>query len=243
MPVPWASGWVPRGADPAQRVGVALLITAGIFPVAWAIARGSTLYDNGRHFLFVLPPLLCLAALAWTWALGALRARWPRLRIGVAVLLVGGLVSSTARTASLHPYEYTFLNVFAGGIPEAGKRFDTDYWCTSYREASLLLLRHAVAVARNGGVPLARAGFVVAVVGVPEGVQDELPEGFTVVEWQDGMRPDYLVATTRWQGDTLLPEWPVVAEVGRAGMRFAVVRTSPELVRIAPPLGGQGGGT
>jgi hypothetical protein len=43
------------------------------------------------------------------------------------------------------------------------------------------------------------------------------------------------VATTRWNRDRYWPDWPQVAEVGRAGMRFAVVKAAPELARLVPP--------
>ncbi len=226
------------GAAPSLRPGVALLLLAVLFPVAWAVANGSTLYDNGRHLLFVLPPLAALGGLAWTRLVAAAAGRRAALGVVLPVALLCALAPSTARMASLHPYQYAYLNAFAGGMPAGADRFDTEYWITSYREASRAVRAHAAAVAAASGRPLASMRFTVAVVGPPPVLEGELPANFEVIPAEPEARADYLVATTRWRSDHWWPEWQEVAVVGRAGMRFAVVKASPELARLAPPPGG-----
>lgn len=234
-----AALWLRARRAPSRAAtarGLALLLLAVLFPVGWAIAMGSTLYDNGRHFLFVLPPLACLAALCWTWMLEAAQARRPGLGGLLAAGMAVALAPAVFRMASLHPYEYAFINRFGGGIPDGARRFDTDYWITSYREASRALRDHAAAVARSAGVPTSAARFTVAVVGPVESLAEELPASFTIVPYDPNWRADYLVATTRGAADRWWPDWVEVAEVGRGGMRFAVVKTAPDLVRWVPRL-------
>ncbi|MBK9516334.1 MAG: glycosyltransferase family 39 protein [Anaeromyxobacter sp.] len=233
---PWRRGGPHPGAPAAAlRPGLALLVLATLFPVGWAVAMGSTLYDNGRHFLFVLPPLACLAGLLWSRLVAAAAGRHAALGLALPLALLGALAPSTARMASLHPYEYAYLNAFAGGMPAGARRFDTEYWITSYREASRAVLDHAAAVAAASGTPLASLRFHVAVVGPQEVLAGELPENFTVVPADQESRADYLVATTRWRSDLWWPDWPEIAAVGRAGVRFAVVKAAPGLVRLVPP--------
>jgi len=227
---PW-----PRPAQgQGMRPGILLLLLAILFPVGWAMVMRSTLYDNGRHFLFVLPPLACLGGLCWTRLVAAAAGRMAILGTALPVALVLALAPPTARMAALHPYEYAFLNAFAGGMPAGASRFDTEYWITSYREASVALLDHAAAVAAASGATLGTVRFVVAVVGPPEILAEALPPSFVVVPFEEEQRAHYLVATTRWDSDRSWPGWPEVASVGRAGMRFAVVKVAPDLARLVP---------
>lgn len=223
-------GWQCVQRGPAAP-STAILLLSVLFPVVWAVAAGSTIYDNGRHFLFVLPPLAALAGIAWVRLLAAARDRLRRLSVVLSAAMLAALASAGARMASLHPYEYTYLNAFAGGMPEGARRFDTDYWITSYREASTAMLRHAAGAAEAVGRPFASIPFSVAVVGPPESLLEFLPPNFTVLPMRPDVRADYLIATTRWNSDAAWPDWQEVATVGRADMRFAVVKASPDLAR------------
>jgi len=50
------------------------------------------------------------------------------------------IVSVSLQYNKLHPYEYVYFNELVGGLPGAGRNFETDYWGTSYKEAALWLL-------------------------------------------------------------------------------------------------------
>jgi hypothetical protein len=230
----WAAWAIRRGLRAGQTaplLELGLLATATVFPLAWTQWTKAAIYDNLRHFLFVLPPAAALIALAWT----ALLRRLPRkAATAVTVALVLALGSQAARMAALHPYEYTFFSLFGGGMPGAARRFDSEYWLTSYREATLRMVEHARAVAAAGGARFEQRRFSVLVTGNEVPVQMVAPPNFTVVgPDKSGVLPDaatdYFISTTRWGLDDQRPGWPVVAEVGRRGMRFAVVRARPGL--------------
>jgi hypothetical protein len=53
----------------------------------------------------------------------------------VAALVAPGVLG----ILTLHPYEYTYFNSLVGGTDGASRRYETDYWCTSYREAMELI--------------------------------------------------------------------------------------------------------
>ena len=118
-------------------------------PLAMAIGLGATLYDNGRHYLFLWTARLLFAGVAIEWILDW---RVPSgLRIGlVAAILLPGL----AGILRLHPYEYVYFNELAGGVRGAFRRYELDYWATSYREAMEYINRGGL----TGGLDCGRFG-------------------------------------------------------------------------------------
>jgi hypothetical protein len=119
------------------------LAVVAVVPVGWVVVRHTPLYDGLRHFLFVVP---LLAVLAGVSAASYLRARVRRLDGAIAAVLLagaGGLTLSDMIT--LHPYEALYFNrLVAGGLGRAVEKYDTDYWCLTYKEgAEWLLARYA----------------------------------------------------------------------------------------------------
>jgi hypothetical protein len=70
-------------------LGSALLLIAVVTPILTAVLGGSTVYDGIRHFIFIIPPLACLAGLSLSWMLEQLSA-WNA-KAGIAALLLVGL--------------------------------------------------------------------------------------------------------------------------------------------------------
>ena len=131
---PWDGATVRR----ALRLGwVAVL---GVAPVAWIVLRRTPLYDGLRHFLFVMP---FLAVLAGTALAGFLRARRGRIDAWAgAALMAGGAALTLADMIALHPYQAVYFNrVVAGGLRHAVSRYETDYWCLTFKEGSEWLMR------------------------------------------------------------------------------------------------------
>ena len=122
-----------QGDTPARI----LLIAAGVWfvlPLIGLVASHAPLYDNFRQVLFILPPVFMMAGYAFS------KINSPVARatlIGLCVL--PGIVAGIR----LHPYEYVYYNQFIGGEAGAFRRFEMDYWGTSYREAAQYLDRTA----------------------------------------------------------------------------------------------------
>jgi hypothetical protein len=104
-----------RRADPAS-VAVGVVVLAAAFPVLYAVARRTPMYNGVRHTLFILSPVACLAALAADALMVRLR---PVGRAVLTALLVLAAARQAVRTARLFPYEYASFNSFAGGLPGA----------------------------------------------------------------------------------------------------------------------------
>jgi hypothetical protein len=182
-------------------------------PIVAAVVMRSVVYDNARQFLFALPPLFIFAGIG-------LDGLWTRCRsrvIGAAVvsaLLLPGVLG----ILRLHPYEYTYFSALVGGTQGASRRFETDYWCTSYREA----------MERIGTV--APPGAVVAVSGPSEAARQVARTDLEIRQINDGTDPvadqvTFGLACTRSNKDAVFyPEYAVTGEVAAGGATLAVIK-------------------
>ncbi len=113
-----------------QDVKVDFAITTllwGILPFfAFTVLRPS-LYDNTRQLLFIVPPLFLVVGLALEKLFQSSRRAYINISI-LALLLLPGVLP----IIRLHPYQYTYYNSF---VHDTYKRFEADYWATSFREA------------------------------------------------------------------------------------------------------------
>lgn len=131
-----------RGGRPEHvRPALALLLLGmAIFvPPIYAVYKGSPLYDGYRHFLFVVPPMVALAAVTTEALIVRLRRRWAR---AAAWALTGALlVDLLVQSVRLHPHQVVYFNRFIGGVAGAIGRYDTDYYGNTNPEAMLGLQR------------------------------------------------------------------------------------------------------
>ncbi|MBI4213721.1 MAG: hypothetical protein HY534_05360 [Chloroflexi bacterium] len=125
----------PRDRSHLSRwAKIAILLFAGIFPVATAVTRDSIVYDGLRQFLFVVPPLAVVAGVAMAGLLDSRHVTQP-LKAALALAVGVSAIVTVADLARLHPYEYVYFNrLVAGGEVAGARRFETDYWGLSYKE-------------------------------------------------------------------------------------------------------------
>ena len=109
-------------------LGLNLVIYFGLHPA---------IYDGLRHYLFLMPILSALSALAFIDFFGKGLKSITRKAAGALVLLGAGLTAS--QMIQLHPYEYVYFNEAVGGFRGAYGRYETDYWVASMKEAVLWL--------------------------------------------------------------------------------------------------------
>ena len=211
--------WPPA---PARRVRLAQagwLAAVAVVPVAWVVGARTPLYDGLRQFLFVVP---ILAVLAGVSAVSWLRARpWPPLRaLGTGVLAALGLLT-LADMVSLHPYEALYFNrLVAGGLARAVGRYDTDYWCLTYKEGIEWLLRR-YAGADCGGEKIRVGGHSILLqVSYYLHRTEEGRRLFAPVSLDDD--PHFALATTRF-GDHLRTPGRLVHTVDRQGATLLYV--------------------
>jgi hypothetical protein len=111
-----------------------LLAFSAVFPIVYIIHKRSSLYDEIRQLLFIIPPLFCLLGITFYYAATRL------LKNKIARMIIFPLMTAYFAfhifvMARLHPYEYIYYNLLAGGVRGAYQRgYEMDYWATSYRE-------------------------------------------------------------------------------------------------------------
>jgi len=188
---------------------------AAVFPIGYAMLSGATLYDEMRHFLFVVP-ILAVVAAHWTaWLLERV-SRWrPLLRDGLATLAIVYVAVHVYLMAALHPNQYVYYNAAAGGVAGAKGKYDLDYWDNSLRELGEQLVDYAVDLygERATSLPLR-----LRVCGHAPSLQPFLPPAWDLSSTVE--RADFYVSHTRFIcGDAV--NGPVVASVERLGTQLS----------------------
>lgn len=105
---------------------ISLLIVIAIFPIFYAIMKGSTVYNGIRQFLFTLPLMVVLAVYFWEQVIG---------KRAVYFFITQVIVSSIA-IYQYYPYQYIVYNEFVGGTKKADGKYELEYWSMSRAEAA-----------------------------------------------------------------------------------------------------------
>lgn len=89
---------------------VSFVLFVSLFPVLFAIANGSKAYDNGRHFLFTLPPLIAVCALSWNNLFDLIRKK--TVKYGLYIMLAALLFQPFRWMVANHPLESLYFQSF-----------------------------------------------------------------------------------------------------------------------------------
>jgi hypothetical protein len=119
--------------DAEKLLALAWLAATVVAPVLAVVVNHTPFYNGHRHLLFVVPGL---AALAGTSAAAGLSGGVRRPVRGVGATVLGlALLVTLVEMVRLHPYQAVYFNrMVAGGLSRAAERYETDYWCSTYRE-------------------------------------------------------------------------------------------------------------
>jgi hypothetical protein len=195
-----------------DRRMIMLLAAWGFLPLLAAIILQPTMYDNFRHFLFIIPPFFIFAGIGIQAIFNRIHGPlWKSLLVGLVIL------PNIWALARLHPYEYVYYNQLVGGVGGAFRRFETDYWATSYREAADFVNAVAPSHAR------------IAVWG-PDTMVASYARKDLEIERLHGKidkdsPPNLAILSTRENTDqTLFPSDQPIFSVGREGAIFVVVK-------------------
>jgi hypothetical protein len=186
-----------------------------IFPVAYAIADRTVLFDGMRHFMFVLPPIAASAALVADLALRQLAALPYRQPIYAALGLYG--IAHVSIMVMLHPDQYVYYNGFVGGVAGAEHRFKLDYWANSFAESVRGLEDR---LRKEYGADFEEHEFTVAIDGPPTPAQYYFPPNFRPVG--AAKQADFVIGFTLDDTDRYLTDLPIYRVV-RMGALLSVV--------------------
>jgi hypothetical protein len=198
------TGWLFR----KRYRGLILLASVWFLAPLLALVMFRTpLYDNFRQVLFLLPPIFLLTGIALQ-CLGSPRLTTFAIALGVLPGLIG--------ISSLHPYEYAYYNSFVGGVSGAFRRFELDYWGTSYQEAAEFVNWVA---APNANVWVEGPAQLITA-----GAREDL-NIFSTHEIERAETYDYIIATTRFNLDqAAFPEAHVIHAIRRGSAILSVVK-------------------
>jgi len=193
---------------PASTGGLLLLALVWfMLPLAGFIVTRSPLYDNFRQVIFILPPVFMLAGVVFS----RIRNPWFQAAL-IALALLPGIVDGVR----LHPYEYAYYNRFIGGELGAFRKYELDYWGTSYRAAADYV--NAVAPA-NASIWVEGPAHLIQLYARPD------LKIYSTYEVQRAPHYDFVIALTRFNLDQAsYPQARIVYTIGRDQALFTVVK-------------------
>ena len=125
-------------ADNLLKYG--FLIFSILFPVVFVIYEKSNLYGSWRHFLFIYPSIIVLAAIGFSYLIKYLNNKYL---ISVALLFTLLLAFHPIKfMIRNHPYYYLYYNPLVGGLDGAYGKYETDYYYHTIRGGSEWLAKY-----------------------------------------------------------------------------------------------------
>jgi hypothetical protein len=185
-----------------------------LFLPLFAVIRRSPVYDGMRHFLFITPGIVAIAAIAIIWLYQVLvTKRQKQFLVGLVVVAYAGIV---VEMISLHPYQYVYINRTSGGIEATSNQFDLEVLSLSLREGMEWINQHG------------DTGSKVAISGLPNSARFYAAPGFEVVGYEENegklTKPFYYLSWFRWKTQYRLQECPIVHQVTRRNTALAIIR-------------------
>lgn len=115
-----------------QKACVILVWLQILFLPLIAIIKQSTIYDEVRQFLFIIPGVATISATALIWIFKKISQ--PNYRLSAIALIIVLFGHILFDMIALHPYEYIYFNRISGGLSKAHNRYETEYWGLSMRK-------------------------------------------------------------------------------------------------------------
>jgi len=129
------------------------LIFSIVFPVVFVIYEKSNLYGSWRHFLFIYPSIVLLAAIGLTAFFKYLKNKYVLITAILVTLLLA--IHPAKFMFRNHPYYYLYYNQIVGGLNGAYTNYETDYYYHSIREGSEWLAKYLETNKENDSIKIA----------------------------------------------------------------------------------------
>lgn len=109
-----------------------MLVFMIFFPIFYAEYSNINYYNGWRHYLFIMPFVIPLAAVSYDYLFTLKKP----IAIAAAIVLLGLFSKPTLWIIKNHPNEYVYFNELVGGLKGAYGTYETDYYSNSCREAA-----------------------------------------------------------------------------------------------------------
>ena len=124
-----------------------------LFPILFVIYEKSNLYGSWRHFLFVYPSIILLAAIGFFYLFNFLKNKYVKI---IFILFSLGLAIHPLKfMIRNHPYYYLYYNQLVGGLNGAYGNYETDYYYHTIREGSEWLTKYLESNNKGGKIRIA----------------------------------------------------------------------------------------
>lgn len=187
-----------------KRELIAWTVVWFVIPLLGFIFTHSPLYDNFRQIFFIVPPVFMLAGVIFE---KIKNVKWQ------LALMVLCLLPGVIDLIRLHPYEYIYYNRFAGDV---FRKYELDYWGTSYREAAKYLNETAP---ENALVWVDGPSHIFALYARSD------IKVYSDYETKRADHYDYVVSTSRYNLDlTSYPDAKIIYEIKRYSGILSVIK-------------------
>jgi hypothetical protein len=204
---------------------VATVAVAFVIPLASLLLLHPVLYDTLRQFLYIIPPLVLLAAYGLVRGVRLLLRQYrPGLRwvaVGLLALTIISYAQVVVDMAVLSPYEYIYFSPLVGGLQGAVGSYDTDYYGTCSSAAAEWLSQNYRHYTTAPAPTLDTAPLLQIAVS------PLIPTSFR----RDASHPDFYIGFTRDHTDQLYPTYQVAHVVAVEGTTLCVVKINPALTQ------------
>lgn len=129
-----------KNFDRQKQIQLVLLGFTILFPIVFVVLKQSNLYGGWRHFLFVYPGIILIAAIGIHAFFVRFRQRLVRVSAIALLLLLS--VHPLKFMAANYPYFYLYYNPLTGGLKGAYGNYETDYYYNTIREGSEWLQKY-----------------------------------------------------------------------------------------------------
>jgi hypothetical protein len=197
------------------NIGLYVLLFSAVFPFLLVPLLKPNFYDGSRHYLFVVPVLVCLSGIGLCWFWDLIRHN-RNIKIIVYLFIIVWTGLHLYGMIKMHPYQYVYYNIFVGGIQAAGVNYEADYWGHSFSEAIKELESYLV---QKDGESFHGNIYRIHIAGPWRAAEHFFPQNFKLVH--DPNHAQYVLATTRWHIDQIMPGI-IIFTVKRLGVVMAV---------------------
>lgn len=170
------------------------------------------LYDSWRHFLFLTIPLIIIAVFG-AYAISLIKNNL--IKIILFGLIAVNLLQTAFEMKSLHPYQYIYYNALVGGLKGANRKYETDYWGASYKEAVEWF---------NKNINNPNKTYYIATQGDPLSSTYYFKKNMIFTD--DYNKVNYIISFTRWNSDQKYTG-KTIYKVEREGVPLVYIKEFP----------------
>lgn len=161
-----------------------LIFLSILYPFLLLYLTSFSIYDGLRHVLWMLPYLCIIPALTIFFIIKNLKSKIVKIFFAVSLL---SIIYFLFNFLIITPYQYTYLNIFAGSKKNNHTKFENDYWGGSIKE-----LISKINFKKNNKIKL-------SICGISSNVVKYYlkKNGFTNFETNRIENSDYVIMTNR----------------------------------------------